>query len=329
METTLVYTAAMHTLLLAALLSVTNQFHWNVSPPLVSPAKRIEDPCYSVKDPSLVFAGGRWHLFCTIRSQKRSHAIEYLSFTDWRDADKAQRHILTCWDGYFCAPQVFYFTPHKKWYLIFQMSDPNHKPQPYFPAFSTTTTIGDPNSWSRPTPLIDTKPTGTKAWLDFWVIADDSHAYLFFTSLDGKMWRTRTALADFPRGWEPAQVALRANIFEASHTYKLKGANQYLTLVEAQNAGGGWRSYKAFLADRLDGPWQAVTAPFASMDNTKPRGERWTDNISHIELLRAGCDERLEVDLSNLRVLFQGVLDRDRSGKKYGEIPWRLGLLEP
>lgn len=143
------------------------------------------------------------------------------------------------------------------------------------------------------------------------------------------MWRTRTALADFPRGWGEAEVALQANIFEASHTYKLKGASQYLTLVEAQNAGGGWRSYKAYLADRLDGPWRALAAPFASMDNAKPTGSRWTDNISHIELLRAGCDEKLEVDPANLRVVFQGVLDRDRSGKKYGEIPWRLGLLEP
>jgi len=319
----------MHILLLAAWLSVTNQFHWRISSPLISPATRTDDPCVAVKDPSVVFAEGRWHLFCTIRSQKRSHAIEYLSFTDWRDADKSPRHILSCWDGYFCAPQVFYFTPHKKWYLIFQMSDPTHKPQPYFPAFSTTTTISDPASWSKPSPLLDAKPAGPKAWLDFWVIADEQHAYLFFTSLDGKMWRTRTALTDFPRGWGAVELALQANIFEASHTYKLKGTNQYLTVVEAQNAGGGWRSYKAFLAERLDGPWRAFAATFASMDNCRPTGPRWTDNISHIELLRTGCDEQMEVDPSNWRVVFQGVLDRDRAGKKYGEIPWRLGLLEP
>lgn len=318
----------MHCLLLAALLSVNSEFRWNISPPLVAPATRTDDPCLSVKDPSVVFADGRWHLFCTIRSQKRTHAIEYLSFADWRDADKAPRRILTCWNGYFCAPQVFYFTPHKKWYLIFQMSDPAHKPQPYFPAFSTTTTIGDPSSWSKPSPLLDAKPAGTKAWLDFWVIADDQHAYLFFTSLDGLLHRSQTRIADFPRGWSQPQVALQANIFEASHTYKIKGADQYLTLIEAQNAGGGWRSYKAFLADRLDGQWRAITSPFASMDNAKSAGKRWTDNISHIELLRTACDEKMEIDPANLRVVFQGVLDQDRAGKKYGEIPWRLGLLE-
>ena len=53
----------------------------------------------------------------------------------------------------------------------------------------------------------------------------------------------------------------------------------------------------------------------------------WTDSISHGELIRAGVDQRLEVDPVNLRVVFQGVLDKDRHGKGYGAIPWRLGLL--
>jgi hypothetical protein len=30
-----------------------------------------------------------------------------------------------------------------------------------------------------------------------------------------------------------------------------------------------------------------------------------------------------------LVALFQGVRDADRRSKKYGDIPWRLGLLEP
>jgi len=45
-------------------------------------------------------------------------------------------------------------------------------------------------------------------------------------------------------------------------------------------------------------------------------------------LIRAGSDERLEVDPANLRFLFQGVTDEAQSGRKYGEIPWKLGILE-
>jgi hypothetical protein len=55
---------------------------------------------------------------------------------------------------------------------------------------------------------------------------------------------------------------------------------------------------------------------------------RTTDAVSHGELLRAGHDEKLEVDGCRPRFLFQGVLDADRRGKPYGAIPWRLGLLE-
>jgi hypothetical protein len=104
-----------------------------------------------------------------------------------------------------------------------------------------------------------------------------------------------------------------------------------LTIVEAR--GDGRRYYKAYLADRLDGEWKPLAAtrerPFASSANVRDSGEHWTDSISHGELIRIGVDERLEVDPANLRFVFQGVLDKDMRGKRYGEIPWRLGILEP
>ena len=103
------------------------RFEWTLGPPLIMPANRPEDPCHAIKDPSIVYYQGHWHLFCTIRSQKRSHQIEYLSFTDFKDANNAQRHVLKLTDGYFAAPQVFYFSPHAKWYLICQIIDSARK----------------------------------------------------------------------------------------------------------------------------------------------------------------------------------------------------------
>jgi hypothetical protein len=112
----------------------------------------------------------------------------------------------------------------------------------------------------------------------------------------------------------------------------LKGQQKYLTVIEAQR-GHGWRYYKAYTAETLDGEWKPLAATkdraFASMRSVKQTGDRWTDAVSHGELLRAGYDERLEMDPAKMRFLFQGVLDRDRRGKKYGEIPWKLGILEP
>jgi hypothetical protein len=309
---------------------LSGQFRWVATKPLVSPAKRPEDPCHAIKDPSVIRHDDRWHLFCTIRSRHRTHQIEYLSFADWRDADRAERHVLKLTDGYFGAPQVLHFTPHRKWYLLSQIARPSRKPG-IQPAFSTTTDLGDPDSWSKPAPLFEQVPDNVTAWIDFWIICDEHKAHLFFTSLDGRMWRSETALADFPGGWDRPRVVLQGDIYEAGHTYRLKGLDRYLTVVEAQGEKGR-RYYKAYLADRLDGGWTPLAAtaerPFAGAVNVQFDGEHWTDSISHGELLRAGYDEHLEVDPVGLRFVFQGVSDELRRGKPYGEIPWRLGLLK-
>jgi sugar lactone lactonase YvrE len=314
--------------------ALPSDFQWRASAPLVAPVERPQDPCYSVKDPSVVRYNDRWHLFCTIRSVKRSHQIEYLSFADWKDADAAERHVLKLSDGYFCAPQVFYFSPQKKWYMILQVSDPSGRPL-LQPAYSTTDDIADPASWTKPELLYAKHPQNVKAWIDFWVICDDRNAHLFFTSNNGLLWRAQTKLSDFPRGWDEPRVVIKADIFEASCTYKLKAQEKYLTIVEAEAKGrpNGWRYYKGYVADALDEEWKPIAdtwdKPFAGPVNVSFAGDRWTDSISHGELLREGYDEKLEVDPDNLRFLFQGVLERDRQGKNYGQIPWRLGILEP
>ena len=167
--------------------------------------------------------------------------------------------------------------------------------------------------------------------LDYWIICDDQRAYLFFTSLNGKMWRLWTKLEDFPNGFDHCEVALEAKIFEASHTYRLKGLDQYLTIIEEN----GRRYYKAYLADRLDGQWTPVAdtaeSPFAGWRNIRPAPgvEPWTDNVSHGELVRDGYDQTLTVDPGKLRFVFQGMLDREKTGRGYGQFPWRIGMLTP
>jgi hypothetical protein len=306
------------------------QWNWNISPPLVSPANRLKDPCYGIKDPTIVRFNGRWHLFCTIRSQKRTHQIEYLSFAAWKEANAAERYVMRMTDGYFCAPQVFYFTAHEKWYLIYQIKDKSRKPE-LQPAFSTTTSLVDPDSWSKPKLMFSKQPQNVTIWVDFWVICDSSRAHLFFSSNDGQMWRAETKLSDFPNGWSEPKIVLRGDIYEASHTYHLKGYNKYLTLIEARFRDR--RYYKAYLADYLDGEWQPLAAtkekPFASWVNCSDSGPHWTDSFSHGELLREGFDQAMEVEPGHLEFLFQGVSDQEQEGKSYGQIPWRLGLLTP
>lgn len=315
---------------------LAGQFQWKVGEPLLSvDASRLpaseEHPWIAVKDPSIVRHADRWHLFCTLRKKKEGQGrirIGYLSFADWSEARSADWSVLKLTDDYHGAPQIFFFEPQEKWYLIYQATDPSRGLK-YGPCFSTNADIANPDGWTLPEPLYVPKP-GTKAGLDYWVICDDTKAHLFFTSLNGQMWRAETSLSGFPnRNWSDPVVVLQADIFEASHTYQLKGTSKYLTFVEAQNKKR--RYFKAFVADSLDGKWSPLAAtrerPMVSPLNVVNQEESWATSYSHGELLRTGKNQLLEVDPSDMRLFFQGADDREYQSGGYGDIPWRLGIL--
>jgi len=304
---------------------------WEYTAPLIAPEKRDREPSRAQKDPTIVFHDGRWHVFMTVKLPDRT-AIEYCSFDRWENADASKRTLLNLSDSkYFGAPQVFFFEPHKKWYLIYQLGVPGGNKM--WVAHSTTEDLADPASWSRAAPILDGGKDDPRqeGGLDYWIICDDRRAYLFFTSLNGKMWRLWTELTDFPKGFAHCALALEARIFEASHTYRLKGQDKYLTILEEN----GQRYYKAYLADRLDGEWKPVAdsaeKPFAGWKNIRPaKGVKsWTDNVSHGELIRDSNDQTLTVDPRNLKFVFQGMLEKDKSGKGYGAFQWRIGILTP
>lgn len=315
----------------------SGRFVWQQSGPLLQvAAARLPDsperPWVAIKDPSIVRWADRWHLFCSLRRRSSGEGricIGYASFADWAQAGDAEWTVLKLTEGYHGAPQVFFFEPHRTWYLIYQAEDATGG-LPYGPCYSTNPDLADPNGWTLPQPLYTVKP-GTKAGLDYWVIGDDQSMHLFFTTLDGRMWRAQTGRADFPQaGWSEPQVALQAEIFEASHTYKLLGTEVFLSLIEEQDGRRG-RYYQAYLADSLRGPWRPLAAsreqPFAGLANVRPANGHWTDSYSHGELVRSGVNERMEVDPQQLQFLFQGASEAEYQAGSYGDIPWKLGLL--
>jgi enterochelin esterase-like enzyme len=309
-------------------LSLTGPFQWISSDMLVKPVSDASHELLSVKDPTVVYHDGRWHVYATTANTKGHWSMVYLSFRDWSEAANAKPYYLDSnpnLRGYHCAPQVFYFRPHKKWYLIYQSQHPQ---------YSTTNDISEPETWSKPMSFFSDKPgSAPHLWIDYWVICDDTHAYLFFTGDNGLLYRSRTTIGEFPQGMSDPKIAIeetRDVLFEGSMTYKIKGTTKYLTLVEALSPN---RFYRAFIADRLDGEWiplaEAETheQPFAGINNvTFEEGvEPWTSEISHGELIRDGNDETLTIDPANLRMLYQG---RDpASGGPYHALPYRLGLL--
>lgn len=303
---------------------------WNYSKPLISPETRKIEPSKAQKDPTVVYYDNKWHVFMTVKLPNRS-AIEYCAFDKWEQANDAPRTLLNiCDSDYFCAPQIFYLTPHKKWYLVYQAGMPGAKKM--WVAFSTSENINDPGAWTKAAPMLDGGPNDprTVGGLDYWIICTKDTAWLFYTSLNGKMWRMSTPIAEFPQGFSDCQLALQGDFFEASHTYKITGQEKFLTLLEQK----GKRYFQAYIADRIDGEWNplAVTfaEPFAGAKNiqSEPGTEQWTDNISHGELIRSGYDEKLEVSPKNLQFLFQGMLETDKK-QKYGSYRWRIGMLTP
>jgi hypothetical protein len=301
---------------------------WKSSGILVEPVSDAEHQIVSVKDPSVVYHNDMWHIYATTANDRGQWSIVYLTFKEWSDVAKATPYYIDQnpgLRGYHCAPQVFYFRPQKKWYLIYQSQHPQ---------YSTADDLSKPETWTRPENFYATNPPDMpRLPIDYWIICDATHAYLFFTGDNGRVYRSRTTMAEFPKGMSKPETIISENreaVFEGSMTYKLKGTDKYLTLVEGL---GPSRYYRAYLADRLDGQWTPIPgadtyeSPFAGINNvTFAEGaEPWTRDISHGELIRDGYDETLTVDPENLQMLFQG-RDPKRDGP-YHSLPYRLGLL--
>ncbi len=120
---------------------------WEYSAPLIAPEKRDHDPSRAQKDPTVVFHGGKWHVFMTVKLPRqigdRVLLVRALGrrrpFAAHDPEGQRQRLLL--------RPQVFYFSPHQKWYLIYQMGVPGAKKM--WVAYSTTANIADPGSWTQ------------------------------------------------------------------------------------------------------------------------------------------------------------------------------------
>jgi endo-1,4-beta-xylanase len=306
-------------------------FQWRSSAPLIAPSAKGEHAYSGLKDPSIVYFNGAYHVFMTTAASDGWH-MAYTRFTDWSEAPKAEVISLKqsgIGPGYRAAPQVFYFAPQKLWYMVYQGGPP---------LYSTTANIEDPMSWSAPKPFFAEEPaivknaSGQAAWLDFWVICDDDTCHLFNTGDNGNLYRSQTPIGRFPDGFADTKIVMtgpRDDIFEASMHYKIAGTNTYLTAIEAIGPRG--RYFRSWTSDRLDGEWRPLAVgaldSFAGADNVTFGGPTWSEGVSHGELVRSGHDQTLTIDpCKPLRFLYQG-LTTHAPGTEYINLPYRLGLL--
>jgi len=335
---------------------------WIVSKPILQagPAGSIDD--VSVKDPSIVYYSGKYHLFYTSKasraaaknfrfiSNNRSGTV-YVAAETLEGLKHAKRYDLGAICQYvIVAPQVFYFEPHKKWYLVAQT--PVDGMPDLMPFYMTNDNIGDVRGWSKPAE-IKTCKSHNGFWIDFWVICDAVKAHLFYTDHAGGVFRMECPIGEFPEGFasqrEETVLAERGEneigrwrLHEASHVYYVKQANEYLMLVEGVYRHPTRRNYWdsrtrfmfAYVADKLEGPWRRVEDN--PNDFAGDPAHLYYDHgikcpygqVSHFELIRSGYDQRLEIQDYRLTLLFQA-FDATGMGPDYdyNDLPWELAIM--
>lgn len=277
----------------------------------------------------MIYYNGKYHVFAST-AKSSGYNLVYLSFTDWSLAQSATFYYLDqtpIGAGYRAAPQIFYFAPQSKWYLIYQNGNA---------AYSTNTDITNPSGWTAGknfysgTPATITNNIGSGYWVDMWVICDSSYCHLFSSDDNGHLYRSQTSVSNFPNGMSEPVIALsdsnKNNLFEASNVYKV--GDKYLLIVECIGSDGR-RYFRSWTATSLSGTWTGLansqTNPFAGAANVVFSGTAWTKDISHGEMVRTNVDQTMTVSPCNMRYLYQGI-DPNASGD-YNSLPWRLALL--
>jgi hypothetical protein len=266
----------------------------------------------SVKDPSIVYSGGKWHLFYTGKNSS-SWRMGYANATTIAGLNTATRTLMSSLNSgtYFCAPQVFWFAERGQWYLIYQSG--------LGATFSTNTDINNPSGWAAGASM---GISVSGAAVDYWCISDGTNVYCFYSPQDGSyvIKRRSTTVADFPYNWS-ADSNVCSNTFEAPHVYKNIADGQYYMMVEDLS-----RHFELWTASSPGGTWTQINENWAASTNLIETEGHWTDQVSHGEILRAGVDEKLEIsDINRCEVLFQGVLNG--SYGDYGNIPYDLGTI--
>jgi hypothetical protein len=287
-------------------------FHWTSTGPLAQP----KSGWVSLKDFSDVVFNNQHIVYMSTVDGSGSYAGAMMTFADWPQMAAATQYPIPVGG---IAPTLLYFTPKNIWVLMYEWG-------PWSFSYLTSTDPTSPSGWSAPYDLYQ----GSS--IDETVLCTSSTCYLFFANDNGNIYRASMPIGSFPGTFtNPTTVmtdSVATNLLEAVQVYTVKGASQYLMIVEAVGSTGH-RYFRSFTATDLAGSWTPLAAtesnPFAGQANVTFSGTAWTPDISSGDLVRSNPDETQTIDPCNLQFLYQG--DVPSSGLSYNQLPWQPGLL--
>jgi predicted GH43/DUF377 family glycosyl hydrolase len=288
--------------------------------PNANPSWRVGSKCFedggsgqfddiAVKDPSIVYSGGRYHIFYTGRDNNdwRMGYASASSISGLRNASHTYMSTLNV-GSYFCAPQVFYCEAKGQWYLVYQSGQGA--------TYSTNSDVGNPNGWSAGRSMF------SGGYLDYWIIREGNTMYIFYAPGDDSrtIKRRSTSVSNFPSGWG-GESTVATNTFEGLAVYKNNADGQYYMVVEDIN-----RHFELWRASSPGGNFTKVSEEWAHRNDLIYESDHWTDQVSHGEIIRAGTNEYMEVsNLNSCQFLIQGV--PSGSYGEYWQIPYDLGVI--